>query len=98
MHIMPVLQKGLRMKWIVKCKENNQQKRKKMCMGNLFQKNCYKRFLQKMMMCNENSSLKTWVVWLSKTICQSNLWRVSNLNGWLCTFVQELILFLKGFS
>jgi hypothetical protein len=47
MHIMPLLQKGLRMKWIVKCKENNQQKRKKMCMGNLFQKNCYKRFLQK---------------------------------------------------
>jgi hypothetical protein len=47
MHIMPLLQKGLRMKWIVQCQENNQRKRKQMCMGNLFQKKCYERFFKK---------------------------------------------------
>ncbi len=46
MHIMPLLQKGLRMKWIVQYKENNQQKRKQMCMGNLFQKIVTKDFFK----------------------------------------------------
>jgi hypothetical protein len=46
MHIMSLLQKGLRMKWIVQFKENNQQKKKQVCMGNLFQNNCYERLLQ----------------------------------------------------
>jgi hypothetical protein len=63
-------------------------------MGNLFQKIVTKDSFK-----NDDVQQKELLEDFDHLIIKNNLpiQFVENVNGWLCTFVQELILFLKGF-